>query len=73
MRFTVEGKHYQPRAGANLQQFWIAEGGPRNGIASSLPGITPPAELSHRTGGRYVTTGETNEKNQHVYRWEPTP
>ncbi len=72
MRFTVEGKHYQPRAGANLQQFWIGQGGPRHGIASSLPAVIPN-RLTGYKGGTYVATGERNTRQQHIYRWEPSP
>lgn len=53
------------------QQFWVGQGGPRDGVASGLP-ATMPMALTGYDGGHYVATGDTNEKGQHVYEWEPT-
>lgn len=73
MRFYVEPSRYSRlRPGATAQQFWIAEGGPRNGVASSLP-ATIPNRLTGYVGGSYAATGERNAKHQHIYLWEPTP
>lgn len=72
MRFTVEPGRYQLRPGTRGQQFYALEGGPRAGNSGSLP-ATIPNHLTGYPGGIYAATGERNTKNQHVYRWEPTP
>lgn len=70
MRFTVEGGRYQARPGAEGQQFYCLEGGPRAGDSGGLPGVIPN-RLTGYPGGHYAATGERNHKHQHVYRWRP--